>query len=390
MTHEAPEPFAFQVLARCSHSRARRGRLETPRGPVDTPVFMPVGTQATVKGMLPEQVRALGASIVLGNTYHLGLRPGPDVVEALGGLHAMMAWDGPILTDSGGFQVFSLADQARIDDDGVTFRSHIDGAPMRLDAERSLTIQQQLGSDIAMIFDQCPAVVDEREPVARAVARTIAWAKRARTFHERRGGATQCGQAVFGIVQGGTFADLRRTCSEALVDIGFDGYAVGGVSVGETKSAMQEAIEATTPHLPEDRPRYLMGVGSPEDFFTGVMEGIDMFDCVSPTRLARMAIAYTSIGRRHVRNAKFQRDRSPIDPHCTCACCRTYSAGTLRHLFHAKEMLGPILLTIHNLHVFLDLMRRIREAIVNDTLLELRDTVLARMTEDEATPTSND
>lgn len=378
--------FRYEERSRSTTSRARTGIFHTPRGPVQTPAFMPVGTKATVKAMWPEQLATLGARIVLANTYHLNLRPGPEVVEALGGLHAMMAWDGPILTDSGGFQVFSLADVARVDDEGVSFRSEVDGSPVRLDAERALEIQRALGSDIAMVFDQCPTSVDRREDVALAVDRSLRWAERARAWHSERGGSDR-GQAVFGIVQGGLFEDLRHRCARALVDMNFDGYAVGGVCVGEGKEAMRLGIEYGAAMLPDGKVRYLMGIGSPEDFFTAVRAGIDLFDCVSPTRLGRIAIAFTSRGRVRVKNARFARDRGPLDPACSCTVCERWSLGTLRHLFQAEEMLAGMLLSYHNLHFLLDLMRRIREAIESDQLDSLEAQFLSTYT---AAPTDEE
>ncbi|MBL8899211.1 MAG: tRNA guanosine(34) transglycosylase Tgt [Planctomycetes bacterium] len=362
--------FRFEEIHRSRTSSARRGIFHTPRGPVETPAFMPVGTKATVKAMWPEQLETLGARIVLANTYHLNLRPGPEIVQALGGLHAMMAWHGPILTDSGGFQVFSLADMAKVDEDGVSFRSEVDGSLVRLDAERALEIQSALGSDIAMVFDQCPTSVDDRSEVERAVERTLRWAARARAWHGERGGAAR-GQAVFGIVQGGAFEDLRRACARELVAMDFDGYAVGGVCVGEGKEAMHLGMEHGAAELPAEKVRYLMGIGAPEDFFPAVRAGIDLFDCVSPTRLGRIAIAFTSRGRVRVKNARFARDRGPLDPACACTVCARWSVGTLRHLFQAEEMLAGMLLSYHNLHFLLDQMRRIREAIAVDRLDEL-------------------
>ena len=348
-------------MIEASDGAARAGRLWTPHGEVETPVFMPVGTQGTIKGLLPEQVRAVGASIILANTYHLALRPGDDLIRDLGGLHRFMHWDGPILTDSGGFQVFSLATLVRITDQGATFRSHIDGAILELSPERAVEIQENLGSDIAMVLDECPPAGASREQLQQAVRRTVVWAERCQRRHQRRD------QALFAIVQGGVDLELRRQCAETLKALDFPGYALGGFSVGETAEQMHAALPECASFLPADKPRYLMGVGRPQDLLVGIAAGIDMFDCVLPTRNGRNAQAFTSQGVLRLRNACHRRDPTPLDPTCACYCCRHFSRAYLHHLFAAEEMLGPILLSLHNLAFYLRLMRQAREAILNGT-----------------------
>jgi queuine tRNA-ribosyltransferase len=308
--------------------------------------------------------------MLLANTYHLALRPGEDVVAAMGGLHAFMGWDGPILTDSGGFQVFSLADRNRISDHGVTFRSHLDGRLLELTPERAVAIQEALGADVAMCLDHCPALPSSREAISQAVDRTVVWASRCLDAH------TRADQALFGIVQGGSHDDLRGRCAEALIGMDFDGYAVGGVSVGESREEVCQALEVTTSLLPADRPRYLMGVGRPQDILMGVMAGIDLFDCVLPTRNGRNATCFTSTGSVKLRNAAHTRDPRPIEEGCECVACRRFSRAYLRHLFMAKEMLGPILASIHNLTYLHRLTRSIRQAIVEGQLVQLRVEVL--------------
>jgi queuine tRNA-ribosyltransferase len=363
-------PVRFTTLARDAGSSARRGRLETPHGAVETPAFMPVGTQATVKGLTPEQLRDVGTRMLLANTYHLALRPGEETVASLGGLHPFMGWDGPILTDSGGFQVFSLADRNRISDRGVVFRSHLDGRLLELSPERAVAIQQALGADVAMCLDHCPALPAGREEIAAAVDRTIAWAERCKQAHTRRD------QSLFGIVQGGSHADLRARCAEALLAMDFDGYAVGGVSVGESREEVRRALEVTTHLLPADRPRYLMGVGRPQDILDAVATGIDLFDCVMPTRNGRNATCFTATGLVKMRNAAHRTDARPIEEGCDCPACRKFSRAYIRHLFLAKEMLGPILASIHNLAYLHRLTRRIREAIEAGRFVQLRLEVL--------------
>lgn len=369
--------FAFRTHHASAETRARVGRFETPHGAVETPAFMPVGTRATVKGVLPRDLREAGARMILANTYHLHLRPGEEVVEALGGLHRMMAWEGPILTDSGGYQVFSMADLAEVDEDGVTFRSIVDGARTRLTPERAVEIQARLGADVQMAFDHCPPDPLARPSVEAATTRTQRWLERAVRRHRELGGDR--GQALFGIVQGGAFEDLRRASVDAVCAHDLEGYAIGGVSVGEDRAVARAVVASTAPLLPADRPRYLMGVGTPEDFFDAVAAGIDLFDCVTPTRNARNATAFTSRGRLNLRNRGWQRDPRPLDPACDCPACRDYGLGTLRHLFTTDEMLGPMLLSLHNLRTFHRLLERMREAIAEERLLALRDGVLPAM-----------
>ena len=369
--------------------RARCGVLETAHGKVPTPVFMPVGTAGTVKGVTPDQLRAAGARMLLGNTYHLLLRPGAETVAALGGLHVMMAWDGPVLTDSGGYQVFSLAHLRSIDDDAVTFRSHVDGAEVTLSPERAVEIQQLLGADVMMQLDECPSGQASREEVAAAVRRSVEWARRGKRVWESAD--RRCSprlsthsesawpQALFGIQQGGTFADLRAESAARLVELDLPGYAVGGLSVGEGSEAMVDVLDAAAQQFPADRPRYLMGVGEPRDILAAVVRGIDMFDCVLPTRNGRNGQAFTWQGRLRLRNSDCAQDATPLDAACTCYACRHYSRGTLRHLFMAKEMLGPTLLTIHNLHFFAQFMAAVRQAIADGDLADRSRSWLAEM-----------
>jgi queuine tRNA-ribosyltransferase len=353
--------FDFELIAADPATGARRGRLNTPHGPVETPVFMPVGTRATVKGITPDALRDLGANVVLSNTYHLFLRPGADVVEQAGGLHRFMDWDRAVLTDSGGFQIFSLADTLKLDDDGVTFRSIVDGAWHRWTPEDNMSIQQQLGADIVMQLDQCPPYPAEKSLVATAVERSAAWAARCKAAHTRED------QALFGIVQGGVYEDLRRESVERLAAIGFLGYGIGGYSVGEPHDLMLESLGPVCEGLPADRPRYLMGVGNPTTMLEAIALGVDMFDCVLPTRTARLGTAFSSEGRLNMRNARFARDFGPVDPLCACTTCTRFSRAYVRHLVNTKEMLGAVLLTVHNLHYLLDLTRRARESIVAGT-----------------------
>ncbi len=348
--------FRFRVDRADARTAARRSTFQTPRGAVDMPAFMPVGTQATVKGLTIDHLRGTGAQMVLGNAYHLALRPGADVVRDLGGLHRMMGWDGPILTDSGGFQIFSLAQMTEVTDEAATFRSHIDGALVTITPERTIEIQQQLGADVAMALDHVVRLPNEPETVADANERTIRWAARCRAV------TPQTGQALFGIVQGGLDQSQRVRCAEALAVMDFDGYAVGGLSVGETHEELVRTLQFTVPALPADRPRYLMGVGRPEDLLAAIACGIDLFDCVMPTRNGRNALAFTDRGTLRLRNARHQRDERPVDEHCPCVGCR-HSRGYLRHLFMAGEMLGPILLSIHNLTYYQRLLSGARAAI---------------------------
>jgi len=347
--------FAFDLIA--TDGRARAGLLHTPHGDVPTPAFMPVGTQGTVKAVSPRDLHDLGVQIVLANTYHLYLRPGDERIARLGGLHKFMGWDGPILTDSGGFQVFSLASQRKLDPDGVTFRSHIDGSEHRFTPEKVIAIQENLGADIIVCLDEC-AVPDDYDYNVQALARTHAWAMRCKAAK------TRPDQALFGIVQGGIFRDLREQSARFLTELGFDGYAIGGLSVGETKEQMHAVLDALDPLLPADRPRYLMGVGTPADLVEGVARGMDMFDCVLPTRMARNGGALTRAGRLNLRNAHFADDPGPIEPGCTCYACAHFSRAYIRHLVTANEILGAHLLTLHNLHLMLTIAREIRQAIL--------------------------
>ncbi len=363
-----PVRFTTQVVD--PGSEARLGCLETRRGTVETPAFMPVGTQATVKGLTPDQLRATGTQIVLANTYHLALRPGEQVVQSIGGLHTFMGWDGPILTDSGGFQVFSLAKRNRITEEGVTFRSHLDGRLLELTPERAIAIQEALGADVAMCLDHCPPLPASAGEIAEAVRRTIAWARRCKMAHGR------ADQALFGIVQGGPHADLRGWCADALRSLEFDGYAVGGVSVGEERELVRQALAVTTHLLPRDRPRYLMGVGRPQDILDAVATGIDLFDCVMPTRNGRNATCFSESGYVKLRNAAHRLDPRPIEESCPCIACRRFSRSYLRHLFMAKEMLGPILASIHNLTYLHRLTSKIRAAIAVGRFVQFRLEVL--------------
>ena len=347
--------FSFEVL--CRDARARAGLLRTPHGEVETPIFMPVGTAGAVKAVLHRELREIGARILLANTYHLMLRPGDALVAELGGLHGFTGWDGPFLTDSGGYQVFSLAALRKLDEQGVRFQSHIDGTAHLLSPERSLEVQQNLGADIVMAFDECPPGDAPREVVAEATARTTRWARRSRAAHTRQD------QWLFGIVQGGAFLDLRETSARELVEIGFPGYAVGGLSVGEPKPARDSVLEHLDPILPADRPRYLMGVGTPEDLIDSVARGVDLFDCVLPTRNARNGQLFTSQGRLSIRNARYRADPRPPDPACACPTCRTTSRAYLRHLHQANEMNAATLMSVHNLFFYLDMMKAIRQSI---------------------------
>ncbi len=369
------EQFRFELTAGGGATYARCGVFHTPHGSVTTPAFMPVGTRGTVKGVLPEQLRALGARMLLANTYHLHLRPGEETVRALGGLHRFMNWDGPLLTDSGGYQVFSLAGINQIDDDGVTFQSVLDGSRVRFTPERAVEVQATLAADVQMAFDQCPADPRDRAVVEQAVERTHRWLERCVRKHRELGGEER-GQALFGIVQGGIFEDLRRSAVEVVCAHELVGFAIGGVSVGETREDMRAAVQASAPYLPAHKPRYLMGVGMPVDFFDAVEQGVDLFDCVTPTRHGRTHQAFTSLGQLNLRNAGFAHDPRTLDPACDCICCAGFSRGYLRHLCQSNEMLGAQLLTLHNLRYFARLFERIRLAIANNELGKLREEVL--------------
>ncbi len=347
--------FSFDVLAR--DGRARAGRLETPHGAIETPVFMPVGTAGAVKAVLHRDLRELGAQVLLANTYHLMLRPGDELVAELGGLHGFTGWQGPFLTDSGGYQVFSLAALRKLDEEGVRFQSHLDGSAHLLSPERSLLVQERLGADIVMAFDECPPGDAPREVVAEATARTTRWARRSKEAHRRDD------QWLFGIVQGGAHLDLREGSARELLAIGFPGYAIGGLSVGEPKPARERVLEHLDPILPGDRPRYLMGVGTPEDLIDAVARGVDMFDCVLPTRNARNGQLFTRQGRLAIRNARYRDDPRPPDPECACLTCRSVSRAYLRHLHLANEMGAASLASIHNLFFYVDMMRAMRQSI---------------------------
>ena len=369
-------PLKFEVLDQARNSAARRGRITLNRGQFETPVFMPVGTQATVKTMTPEELKACGAGIILANTYHLYLRPGEDLIARAGGIHSFMNWDRPLLTDSGGFQVFSLADLNEISDEGVKFQSHLDGSRHFITPEKSMQIQKKLGSDIVMAFDECAPYPAEKEYVKKALDRTLHWAHRCQQEMENST------QNLFGIVQGGTFANLRRLSARETVKFDFPGYAIGGLSVGEENELMYEMLEVTVPDLPRDKPRYLMGVGTPQDLIAGVRRGIDMFDCVMPTRIARHGSTYTREGRLTLRNATFQDDFSPPDPDCSCYVCRSYSRAYLRHLLKRREILGIRLTTYHNIYFFLRLMSDLRRAIARQELKSFTAEFLERYQDD--------
>lgn len=358
----------FNLLNTCNGARA--GELNTAHGKVLTPVFLPVGSQATVKTVTPEELEETGAQIILANSYHLYLRPGADTIEKLGGLHRFMHWEKPILTDSGGFQVFSLARLTRINDEGATFRSHIDGSEHFISPEGAIRIQEALGADIIMALDEVPFSQAQPEKVAVAAERTLQWAERCRQAHARRD------QALFAIVQGGLSMEMRQKAARRLIAMDFAGYAVGGLSLGEPKEMMWQVTGQTAALLPADKPRYLMGVGSPEDLVTGAAQGIDMFDCVLPTRLGRNGALFTMQGRRNIRNAVYSRMPEPVDPECDCYTCRHYSAAYLHHLFKCEELLAYRLATIHNLRFLSNLMRRIREAILSQTFVAFKEAFL--------------
>ena len=419
----------FQLLATDPASKARRGRLTTAHGVVETPAFMPVGTQGTVKAVTPRELRELETQIILGNSYHLFVRPGLEVIRHFGGLHRFMNWDGPILSDSGGYQVFSLAKIRKITEEGVHFQNHVDGAPAFISPESALEIQASLGSDIAMVLDECPPYPCEKDYVARSLELTARWAARCKRAVEAgvspagrpgvspagrpgvspasrpgvspagrpgvspagsegariaAGTAASAARLVFGIVQGGTFADLRRASAQATVAIGFDGYAIGGVSVGEPEEEMMQAIESSEPFLPNDKPRYAMGLGTPPQLLELIARGVDMFDCVLPTRLARNGTAFSARGTLNLKNSEFAFDKSPIEEGCGCPACREFTRGYIRHLVKAEEILGLRLITLHNLHFYLELMRRAREKIERGSFETFRrDFVFAYQTRSE-------
>lgn len=365
--------FRFELLHVCAQSGARRGRLHTPHGIIETPCYMPVGTQATVKAILPRDLKEIGTMILLANTYHLFERPGHDLVKEAGGLHRFMRWDGPILTDSGGFQVFSLASSNKIREDGVEFRSLLDGRTHFFTPESVMEIEQALGADIAMAFDECAPFPSDRDYTIAAMNRTHRWVQRCIAAHTRED------QALFGIVQGGMFGDLRVESAKFLADLDMTGYGIGGLSVGEPKPLMYEMLETLIPHMPADRPRYLMGVGSPDCLVEGAIRGIDMFDCVLQTRIARNGLALTGNGKLMLRNAVFARDFQPIEPGCDCyACTGGFTRAYIRHLVKCKEILASQLITLHNLRFSLRLMESVRKAIEEDRLLDLRDELAAK------------
>lgn len=363
------QPIRYELLKKDKKTGARRGRIYTPHGIIETPVFMPVGTQATVKAMTPDELKEMvDARIILSNTYHLFLRPGDELIKEAGGLHKFMNWDRPILTDSGGFQVFSLADLRNITEEGVKFKSHLDGSEKFLSPEISMKIQNNLGSDIMMAFDECAPYPSDYDYTKKSMEMTTRWAKRCLEAHKNKEK-----QGLFGIVQGGMYKDLREQSANALVELDFPGYAVGGLSVGEPAELMYEILSATTPFLPENKPRYLMGVGTPDYLIEAVLRGIDMCDCVLPTRIARNGTAMTSEGKVVVRNATYERDWTPLDHNCDCYTCKNYTRAYIRHLVKCGEILGARLITIHNLRFLVKLMEDVRKAIEEDRLLEFRE-----------------
>jgi queuine tRNA-ribosyltransferase len=392
----------FQLLGKNASSKARRGRLTTAHGVIETPAFMPVGTQGSVKAISPRELHELKAQIILGNTYHLFVRPGLEVIRHFGGLHRFMNWDGPILTDSGGYQIFSLAKLRKITEEGVAFQNHLDGTPTFISPESAMEIQATLGSDIAMVLDECPPWPCEYDYAARSLERTLRWAERCKAMPFRhperseaksrdpalesavppRGSTTSLrsarnDQLVFGIVQGGTFEDLRRSSAQALTAMDFDGYAIGGVSVGEPEAEMMQAVEWSEPHLPEDKARYAMGLGTPPQMIELVARGVDMFDCVLPTRLARNGTAFTAGGTLNLKNAEFTLQKEPIEEGCVCPACQEFSRGYIRHLVKSEEILGLRLITLHNLHFYLDLMSRARRAIEDGSFADFRARFVA-------------
>ena len=356
--------ITYELIKQCPHTGARAGRIHTPHGSFDTPIFMPVGTQASVKTLAPEELKEMGAGIILSNNYHLFLRPGSKLVTEAGGLHKFMNWDRAILTDSGGFQVFSLGDLRKISEEGVTFRSHIDGSKKFLSPEIATQSQMDLGADIIMAFDECVPYPADFKYTRESMELTLRWAQRCKDT------MTNPNQGLFGIVQGGMYKDLRIECANRLVDMDFPGYAVGGLSVGEPKELMYEMLDITLEHLPQNKARYLMGVGTPDCLVEGVMRGIDMFDCVYPTRVARNGTAMTWNGRLVIKNAQYEHDFHPIDEHCNCYTCRNYSRAYIRHLVRVNEIFGLRLLTIHNLHFLIDFMRQMRQSIMEDRFPE--------------------
>ena len=369
--------FKYELIHKDKNCEARLGKLNVFGKIVETPVFMPVGTQATVKFLSPEDIKAIGSSIILANTYHLWLRPGPETMIKAGGIHSFMNYDGPVLTDSGGFQVFSLADNRKIKEEGVTFKSHLDGTTMFMAPEDSIHIQEAIGSDIAMSFDECIPYPSKYEYVKDSVDRTLRWAKRGQDAHTRKD------QALFGIVQGSEYEDLRKYCAQELAKMDFDGYSIGGTSVGEDKATHYKMLDYTIPYLPKDKPRYEMGIGAINDIFEAVERGVDMFDCVLPTRIARHGTLMTSQGRINIKKQIYKNDFSPLDPECDCECCTKYTKAYLNHLFRANEGLGNRLMSIHNLRFLIRLMEGIRQAIKEDRFLEYKEYILNKYKFDE-------
>ena len=367
------KPLEYTLIKRDEHSKARLGRIKTLHSEFETPVFMPVGTNATVKAMETRELHEIDARIILSNTYHLHLRPGDEIIQKAGGLHKFMNWDRSILTDSGGFQVFSLGDFRKIKEEGVYFKSVLDGANLFMGPEESIAVQNNLGSDIMMSFDECAPYPATREYVEDSYKRTLRWAKRGKDANKNPDT-----QALFGIVQGGVYEDLRIESAKATVDIDFDGYSIGGLSVGEPKNLMYDVLDHVPEYLPKDKPRYLMGVGTPDDIFEGVIRGVDMFDCVLPTRIARHGTAMTSSGRLVVRNFEYAQDFIPLDPECDCYVCRNYSRAYIRHLVKAEEILATRLISYHNIYFLVNMMKNIREAIKNDNLLEFKHSFLEK------------
>lgn len=366
------KPFEFELLHVCKQTGARRGRLHTPHGVIETPIFMPVGTQASVKTMSPDELKDCGAQIILSNTYHLHVRPGEDLIQRAGGLHRFMHWDRPILTDSGGFQVFSLASLRKVEERGVEFRSHLDGSKMFIGPEESVTIQQALGSDIMMQFDECSPYPCDYDRAKKAMHRTLRWLDRCMKAKTRED------QALFGIVQGAFYSDLRIECAKEMSKLDLPGFGIGGLSVGEPKEIMYDMLEKLMPYMPENKPRYLMGVGSPDCLIEGVLRGVDMFDCVLATRVARNGTVFTHDGRLVVRNAKYAEDFTPLDADCECYACRNFTRGYIRHLFKAGEILVLRLNSIHNIYFLTHMMTEIREAIEADALLDWTNAFYAR------------
>ena len=386
----------FELLASDQHSKARRGRLKTAHGVIDTPAFMPVGTQGSVKGVSPRELRELNAQIILGNTYHLFVRPGLDVIKHFGGLHNFMSWDEPILTDSGGYQIFSLAKLRKIAEEGVEFQNHIDGARAFISPEIAMEIQAALGSDIAMVLDECVPYPCEYDYAAKSAELTTGWAKRCKAVapavsaekasNALRTAHSTARQLLFGIVQGGAFENLRKQSAQAITELDFDGYAIGGVSVGEPEEEMMRAVESAEPFLPTHKPRYAMGLGTPPQMLQMIARGMDMFDCVLPTRLARNGTAFTATGTLNLKNAEFALDIRPIEENCACEACREFSRGYIRHLIKAQEILGLRLITLHNLHFYLNLMSKARTEIENGTFDQFRKAFVAEYKTRDAIP----